>query len=200
MLSSVANYLFGSYPAEQTDAENDTTPKAENVEGKTETFDECKLTTSPADQDWELVDRIGGSAEDMEVSPLENLLIEHPSMSVYHEKLHKKMSKEGKDSPDSRQHLTTGPVTRRKNRLVVKAAQSQPPRRPTAVAARAGILAQVQSNKSSQRQKAKMSAKKNAKKVIERQNRTREYKSQGKHRNCTDRKTNPSGRMNIRAC
>lgn len=59
MLSSVANYLFGSSPTEQTDAENDTTAKAENMEGKTETFDECKLTTSPADQDWELVDRIG---------------------------------------------------------------------------------------------------------------------------------------------
>lgn len=110
------------------------------------------------------------------------------------------MSEEEKDPSDSRQHPATGPVTRRKNRLVVKAAQSQPPRRPTAVAARAGILAQVQSNKSSQRQKAKTSAKKNTRKATERQNRTKEYKSQGKHRNCTDRKMNPSGRMAIRAC
>ena len=107
----------------------------------------------------------GVSPERLEPGPLENLLIEHPSMSVYGPRGRASSAGEESESSD------TEPTRKQKG------VQRRPPRRAHAVAARAGILTQSATFKSMQRACAKQTRRKLASKALERSNKIVCYRS-----------------------
>ncbi|KAK3086693.1 hypothetical protein FSP39_022061 [Pinctada imbricata] len=97
----------------------------------------------------------GSDSSQMEISPMENLLIEHPSMSVYNSTQSRGSTGEESDiSTSSNDNLSSvvarkGLRPRNERGMVMR----QAPRRAQAVAARCGILAQAEAFRSSQRAK-----------------------------------------------
>lgn len=87
------------------------------------------------------------------MDPMENLLIEHPSMSVYNSQCSGGSAGEESDLSESSTDDVSKAIQKRGLRprnsrgMVVQ----QPPCRPRAIATRAGIIAQIDSIKSSQR-------------------------------------------------
>eukprot|EP00914_Ancora_sagittata_P008051 GHVO01015886.1.p1 GENE.GHVO01015886.1~~GHVO01015886.1.p1 ORF type:complete len:194 (+),score=24.77 GHVO01015886.1:128-709(+) len=80
MLSGISSYLFGSSPdADDSFAAPPPPPPADLPEGQD---DLGRLMTREEDEEWVLVDK-AATAGSARSDPLENLLIEHPSMSVY---------------------------------------------------------------------------------------------------------------------
>jgi len=125
MFSSITSYLFGA-------AE----PETQNVE--TESIDETEeknthLQTQLAEEEWILVESSGASK--METSSMENLLIEHPSMSVYHHRGRQSSTGVESENSESSNDEDSG-AQPSKCRL----ARHEPPRRPRALAARAGLV------------------------------------------------------------
>lgn len=131
------------------------------------------------------------------MTPMENLLIEHPSMSVYKRKGHSHGNKDGSDSDSSNQENTVLPCRsglRLRNRKIV----GQPPRQAHAVAARAGLLQNIQAVKASQRVHIKRETKRFTRSQLQRINKNSVVASVGKHQNKRTRKQCPSGCMNGR--
>lgn len=127
-----------------------------------------------------------GQAPEVGISDLENLLIEHPSMSVY-----KRSGSEGDDSNHSDESA---------NELVKKSKRSQAlnrpsPKRMRAVSARAELLAQVSQVKHAQKVQQKLSTKRNNKRNLDRSNKIAHC---DKHATRKNRVRNPSGQMNGR--
>ncbi|KAJ8303409.1 hypothetical protein KUTeg_019805 [Tegillarca granosa] len=154
MFTSVANYLFGS------------------SEAATEK-NEVELKESPADHDesWTVVDLPGGtSSSQVQMTPMENLLIEHPSMSVYNS--HCSGGSAGEESDLSSSDSASQNVAKRelRPRTVKGLGSHQPPRRPNAVAARAGLIAHIESVKSSQKVKQYNETRRLTRKGLERVN------------------------------
>ena len=118
------------------------------------------------------------------VTDLENLLIEHPSMSVY-----KRSGSDG-ESNDSE---SSGEVVIKSKRS--QAATRQAPKRARAVSARAQVIAQVTQVKQAQKLKEKLATKRNNKKGLERQNKVSVC---DKHVSRKNRVRNPSGKMSGR--
>jgi len=83
MLSGLTSYLFGGSTEEGHPAV--TTKSAVNLATEAAMKNSPKLRTSSTDEGWEIVDKSsrGNSPHRLEEDPMENLLIEHPSMSVY---------------------------------------------------------------------------------------------------------------------
>lgn len=138
MFSSVANYLFGSSQPEE------------------EPVKEMELETSPAkDDDWLIVNVQGGPSSQVPMSEMENLLIEHPSMSVYNSHCSRGSSGEDSNLSESSNDNFSNVVAKRGLRPRNSKGQvvRQAPRRPNAVAARCGILAQAEAYRSAQRVK-----------------------------------------------
>lgn len=89
MISSLTSFLFGNgEPSVPTPAELS-----------------CSLYTTPADEEWVLVDRSIGVTTEVDLA--ENLLIEHASMSVY-ESLPSAYSNPEGDSSNERGVVATG--------------------------------------------------------------------------------------------
>jgi len=89
MLSGIANYFFGG-SNEETQESNVSTGENSNETTTRSRTDSptragCNLKISAADEEWLLVDKTTRctTTQSMEVGSMENLLIEHPSMSVY---------------------------------------------------------------------------------------------------------------------
>ena len=102
---------------------------------------------------------LAGGSNSVEMTPMENLLIEHPSMSVYNSRC---TGSTGEASDLSESSNDDGSPSTRKNppRKVKNTVAHQAPRKPKAVAARAGIEAQILSIQSSQRSRKHSESKK----------------------------------------
>ncbi|XP_067651393.1 tumor protein p53-inducible nuclear protein 2-like isoform X2 [Haliotis asinina] len=199
MFSGVANLLFGS---------SSTEPETE--------VKEVDVPTRDAELGWVVVDlpssekssnegenrqqqqRQGGRRKrntGVADSPMENLLIEHPSMSVY--------NSYGGDSTGelSNQSESSSDVDMEDEnvaRMTPNQVVHQAPRRPHAVAARAGMLAHVQNVKIAQRKHRLQECKHMNKKSLEKSNKVKEFQSLGKRQSQRNRTLRPSGCMNGR--
>eukprot|EP00918_Siedleckia_nematoides_P034896 GHVU01075878.1.p1 GENE.GHVU01075878.1~~GHVU01075878.1.p1 ORF type:complete len:192 (-),score=14.37 GHVU01075878.1:120-695(-) len=166
MLSGLASYLWGAPAEEEPTIEcPETGPAA------------CTVPTEANgvqtdDNDWVLVDKPNGrEMSRLETSSMENLLIEHPSMSVYAPRgrqcssgVDSDQSSEGsmevEEQPPSRSHMAPHPMSLR-----------HPPRRPKVVAQRAGLIAQAESVKSVQIAQQRQTKKKVSRNQLDRTNR-----------------------------
>ena len=124
---------------------------------------------------------------DVGISDLENLLIEHPSMSVY-----KRSGSEGEESNDSESSVEDLVVSDSKRSQV---ASRQAPHKVRAMSARAELMSQVDKIKVAQRMQTRQTTRHLTKKSIERGNKVALCE-----RNQTRRQKQrcPSGRMNGR--
>lgn len=178
MFSSVTSFFFGG------SAE----PEPEPVE--------VQLTPAP-ENEWVLVDLpAGGSnSSNVQMTPMENLLIEHPSMSVYNSRC---SGSTGEASDLSESSNDDGsPSTRKVLARKAKTVPQQAPRKPNAVAARAGIMAQIDSVKSSQRSLKQIESKKLSRRNLQRLNRALNHQmGGGKPYNKSGRINCPAGRSN----
>lgn len=114
----------------------------------------------------------GGPRSQIPMSEMENLLIEHPSMSVYNSHCSRGSSGEDSNISESSFDNISNVVAKRGLRPRNNKGQvvRQPPRRPNAVAARCGILAHVESLKSSQCAKQRKEASNLSKGSLDRKN------------------------------
>ncbi|XP_013416424.1 tumor protein p53-inducible nuclear protein 2 isoform X2 [Lingula anatina] len=150
MLSGLSNLIFGAGPEEAP-------------------HEAVDLKTTLAENEWVLVDRTRSSR--LETGPMENLLIEHPSMSVYGPRP-RGSSTGADDSLDSESSTEN-----EQNRPVIH----RPPHRPRAVAARAGLVAaQAQAVKSMQRSHHQVTTRNLRKKQLTRANQVHERFSNAK--------------------
>lgn len=179
---SWASYLFGSGTTELQPAEASTEPKA------METSD--THTKPEPEQEWVVVDYAAGKkGADVGMTDLENLLIEHPSMSVY-----KRSGSEGEESNDSesseeQEHLE---VAKSKRSHV---ASRQAPHRARAVSARVQLMSQVEKIKMAQRVQTRQATRLLSKKNTERSNKVSHC---DRHQARKNKQRQPSGRMNGR--
>lgn len=136
----------------------------------------------------------GTSPTNIEMSPLENLLIEHPSMSVYNSRCSGSTgdaSDLSESSTDSEMAATRKNPPRQAKSAVVK----QAPTKPNAIAARAGIMAQINTVKSSQKSLKQSESKKLSRRNLQRLNRTLNHQvGGGKPYNKSGRIHTPSNR------
>lgn len=139
----------------------------------------------------------GRSEERVEASPMENLLIEHPSMSVYGPRGRNSSTGVESDSSESSNDNNTAAGPERPPQTTV---QHCPPRRPHAVAQRAGLIAHVESVKTVQRAMAKKERREMSRNNLQRSNRVRENQSRSKHQRRKDFMLRPAGRSNDKRC
>lgn len=135
----------------------------------------------------------GTSPEHVQSSPMEDLLIEHPSMSVYTAR--GRPGSAGVDSaPSSDDDSDAGPP----EPTVVLA---QPMHRPHAVAAHAGLTAHVKAVKIMQAAEKRHSDRRIGRKNLERNNKVRDYQAHAKrHQRSKKYAIKPSGVCNNRRC
>ena len=131
----------------------------------------------------------GKKGADVGMTDLENLLIEHPSMSVY-----KRSGSEGEESNDSesseeQEHLE---VAKSKRSHV---ASRQAPHRARAVSARVQLMSQVEKIKMAQRVQTRQATRLLSKKNTERSNKVSHC---DRHQARKNKQRQPSGRMNGR--
>ncbi|XP_074645191.1 uncharacterized protein LOC141901676 isoform X2 [Tubulanus polymorphus] len=149
MLSGIANWVFG--------ASEDGTENAVN---------EINLKTTVVDDEWTLVDK--ERQQKLETSSMENLLIEHPSMSVYHTRGRPgSAGLEESSSTSSNDADEAGPS----RRAVVTA----PHHRPRALAHSAAGLLTQQLNKPMQRATQKIAKRNMSKNKLNRVNKVHDY-------------------------
>ena len=142
----------------------------------------------------------GGRSEDrVEASPMENLLIEHPSMSVYGPRGRNSSTGVESDLSESsnKSETAAGPAQRPP---LSQAVHRCSPRRPQAVAQRAGLLAHVQSVRIVQRVKQQKERRQMSRNTLQRSNRVHDTQSRNKHQRRKDFMLRPSGRSNDRRC
>lgn len=134
-----------------------------------------ELETSPAkDDDWLIVNVQGGPKSQVSMTEMENLLIEHPSMSVYNSHCSRGSSGEDSNLSESSTESISNIVAKKGLRPRNSQGQviRQAPRRPNAVAARCGILAQAEALKSAQRSKQRKESLHLSKGSLDRHNKT----------------------------
>lgn len=137
----------------------------------------------------------GEASISVEMSPMENLLIEHPSMSVYGPTLRSRRGGSTADESNSSESSNDA-ETRRATRAGI--ACHQPPRRPPAVAVKAGLVENVQNIRSSQRLQHGYNTRQLSRNSISHSNKVNEYRSLGKHQRKHNRALRPSGCKNGR--
>lgn len=174
---SWASYLFGSSTTEpEKETKQDEHTEQVNMD-----------TDASSDKDWVVVEHTGnGKAPEVGITDLENLLIEHPSMSVY-----KRSGSEGEESNTS--ELSSKELVLKSKRS--QAVHRQSPKRTRAVSARAELLAQVSQVKHAQKVQQKHTTKRNNRKNLSRCNKVALC---DKHVTRKNRVRNPSGQMNGR--
>lgn len=176
---SWASYLFGgSGTAEPEPAEASKEPTPIDADPKSE-----------QEHDWVVVDYAAGKkGANVGMTDLENLLIEHPSMSVY-----KRSGSDGEDSNDSESSVEQEQLTVASKRSQV--ASRQAPHRARAVSARAQLMAQVDRIKVAQKMQTRQQTRQLNRKNTERSNKVAHC---DKHKTRKNKVRCPSGRMNGR--
>ena len=135
----------------------------------------------------------GASPEHLQASPMEDLLIEHPSMSVY--TVRGRPGSVGIDSSwssdDDSEDAPAEPT----------AALAQPVHRPHAVAARAELTARIKSVKTMQAAQKRHADRRIGRKTLERSNKVRDYQAHAsRHQRSKKYASKPSGVCNNRRC
>ena len=119
----------------------------------------------------------GNSPLTMDTHPMENLLIEHPSMSVYG--LRGRQHSVGVDSEHSESSSDTDRAAFSR-RTTASRRVTHPPHRPRAVAARAGLASPAQSVKSMQVAKKRQESQRLSRAQLERSNKLKVRKTKGR--------------------
>ncbi|XP_060074527.1 tumor protein p53-inducible nuclear protein 1-like [Ylistrum balloti] len=116
----------------------------------------------------------GATSSQVGMDPMENLLIEHPSMSVYNSHCSGGSAGEESDLSESSTDNISRTIQRRglRPRNARGVVVQQSPRKPQAVAARAGIITQTDSLKSSQRSKQFKETRHLSRATLNKQNKT----------------------------
>ncbi len=127
----------------------------------------------------------------MEASSMENLLIEHPSMSVYSGRRRK--SSTGVESDTS--YSDSVP-----EEMPARAVNRRSARRPQTLAERTGLIDHVQSVKTAQKAQQRKERRQLSRNNIHRSNRVHEIQARSKHQRRKDFMLRPSGRSNDRRC
>lgn len=140
----------------------------------------------------------GQSEERVEASPMENLLIEHPSMSVYGPR--GRNSSTGVESDLSESSNDTDTAAGQERPPQTQAVHRCSPRRPQAVAQRAGLIAHVQTVKIVQQAVKQKERRQIGRNQLQRSNRVHDIQSRNKHQRRRDFMLRPSGRSNDRRC
>ena len=135
----------------------------------------------------------GASPEHVQTSPMEDLLIEHPSMSVY--RARGRSGSAGIDSAlSSDDDSEDGPPE-------LTAALAQPVHRPHAVAARAELTARIKSVKTMQAAQKRHADRRIGRKSLERNNKVRDHQAHARrHQRSKKYAIKPSGVCNNRRC
>lgn len=166
MLSSITSYFFGSAESE----EQQLVTKELGTCNKDAAEDQSTATEfeiSNGDNEWILVERSGISQ--METSSMENLLIEHPSMSVYqHRGRHSSTGLDSEQSESSGDEEKPDQIEPQE----VSTGQANLPHRPRVLSAHMG-LTQVKTIKAMQRAQQRHVYKDLSKKNLDRGNLTR---------------------------
>ena len=129
--------------------------------------------------------------------PMEDLLIEHPSMSVYGPRGCGKGSVHSEQSESSSTSGETKVQRRSRGRPVMS---RHPPRKPRAVAQCAGILAQVEIQKPAQKAQQRHSARLQSRNKLERSNRVVQYNAKSRNLRRSEHGMKHSGKSNNRRC
>ncbi|XP_033754065.1 tumor protein p53-inducible nuclear protein 1-like isoform X1 [Pecten maximus] len=126
----------------------------------------------------------GATSSQVGMDPMENLLIEHPSMSVYNSHCSGGSAGEESDLSESSTDNISRTIQKRglRPRNASGIVVQQSPRKPQAVAARAGIITQTDSFKSSQRSKQYKETRRLTRATLVRQNQTTRLNSAAKRR------------------
>ncbi|XP_063001383.1 tumor protein p53-inducible nuclear protein 2 isoform X4 [Elgaria multicarinata webbii] len=129
-----------------------------------EDFEEPKPFVSKEEEEdgWLIIDLPGPNPVSMESNPMEDLLIEHPSMSVY-----VTSSSIVVESENLEEHIHESEVPERR-------LQRHAPHHSTSLSTKAAILEKVNQVRRIQRAKQLVEKHKLSQKVMQRQNRTRE--------------------------
>ena len=133
----------------------------------------------------------------VDASPLENLLIEHPSMSVY-TSLECEGGGGGPGLDAGDMDVELGAEVTASCHGDEKQLAHQPPRRARAVAARAGLIAQIENIKVAQRQQTRWASRKLSRKLTNKENKVREHGALGRQQGRRARIQRPSGCMSGR--
>lgn len=135
MFSSLTSYIWGDVADEAAAAE----PNTAAVRRTPSPRRKCTLKTSSEDNEWVLVENsTGGLGSSVETGSMEDLLIEHPSMSVYQARGRQNSGDiDSSHSEDSEDVPPTIPTVATRGAHAAR----HPPRRPRAVAQRAGLSA-----------------------------------------------------------
>jgi len=181
MFSSISSYIWGDVADEAAAAEPNTAAARRSPSPR-----KCKLKTTAEDNEWVLVESSSRSmGSSVETGSMEDLLIEHPSMSVYQSRGHH--SAEDLDSSDAVDAAEPTVAS-------VGASARHPPRRPRAIAQRAGLAAtQIGAIASRCRTRAMTSS------SLSRKNKVVDYHQSGKHAARRGRILQPGAR-NMRHC
>ncbi len=135
----------------------------------------------------------GRSMYIMEASSMENLLIEHPSMSVY--SMRGRKSSTGVESDILKSYSDS--VQEEKPAHAVNRRSA---RRPQTLAERTGLIDHVQSVKTAQKAQQRKERRQLSRNNIHRSNRVHEIQARSKHQQRKDFMLRPSGRSNDRRC
>lgn len=136
----------------------------------------------------------GGPSEMPHPSPLENLLIEHPSMSVYGLR-----PREHSAGEDSQQSSVSSPEDHPSSQAGRALASSHPSSRSNILTARASLQqAQVRATRSMQKSTQKYEQQRLARKALQRSNRVQRHNSRAHRQRRSDRMLHHSGRNNNR--
>lgn len=139
----------------------------------------------------------GSNSSNVEMTPMENLLIEHPSMSVYNSRCSGSTGDASDLSESSNDDQSPSATRKILPRKVKTAMARQDPRKPNAVAARAGMVTQIQMVKSSQRSLKQSDSKKLSRHNLQRLNKSLNHQiGGGKPYNKSGRIHCPAGRSN----
>ncbi|KAL3859717.1 hypothetical protein ACJMK2_009919 [Sinanodonta woodiana] len=198
MLSGLSSLFFGSSTSSNTDVNEDAKQTTELVSESTSPAPanlELDLRTSPAADcsDWILVD-VSGNRENshVEIGPMENLLIEHPSMSVY--QTGSMLDSESEESESSTSSTGTTPMMP-SHQTQVANHHAQLAHRQNAVNARDAVLAQISVNKSAQAVQRYHNTRSFSRKHFNRINKIHDVQSFGKPVGRRNRLRCPSGQM-----
>ena len=189
MLSGLSSYLFGGpseegHPAATTQSATELAAKAAaaaaaTATAATTTKRPARLRTTTTDDDWTIVDpeSRGNSPQRLENNPMENLLIEHPSMSVY-EQRGRPNSRGTESSGESDTDMDT--VTTQPSRSQALSRQAAGSNRSVRLAAGLSAAVAMKANKSAQVAHKRKEARKVSRAQLERTNKVQKFNSMGK--------------------
>lgn len=178
MLSGLSSYLFGGpseegHPAATTQSATDLAAETATATKRTP-----RLRTTDTDDDWTIVDPAsrGNSPLRLESNSMENLLIEHPSMSVYeHRGRPNSRGTDAESSDESDGEMDTAVATSSRSSM-----SRQPGSRSARLAAGLSAAVAMKAKKSAQAAHRRKESRKVSRAQLDRTNKVQKFNSVGK--------------------